>query len=207
MASLHVGARDKRELRRLRDGSGHAMSASFDTKTGGLSDMEALGGDEAEDAEIDSVWNTTYKLNYNQTNSAARGNPALQLPIIKGRTRHGTRGAPNTLAMTFPPPMLPNKVDFYTLKQKLSTPHGVNIGGLAGKLYPDRKSLTVSLVQTSRYDFQLMSPPRKAPTAEELAVTPAANNASTIRFLGLTLPGMEVPIMSRLNSKFKMPEF
>jgi hypothetical protein len=25
--------------------------------------------------------------------------------------------------------------------------------------------------------------------------------------LGLTLPGMEVPIMSRMNSKFKMPEF
>ena len=54
-----------------------------------------------------------------------------------------------------------------------------------------------------------MSPEKakKEEDEDEDEVEPAEQNASTIRFLGLTLPGMEVPIMSRMNSKFKMPEF
>ena len=64
------------------------------------------------------------------------------------------------------------------------------------------------MVQTSRDDFKLMNPPVKQEKDEdEEEVEEAPANSSTIRFLGLTLPGMEVPIMSRMNSKFKMPEF
>ena len=61
---------------------------------------------------------------------------------------------------------------------------------------------------TSRYDFKLMNPPSKAVAAEHAgAVEPAAANASTIRFLGLTLPGVEVPIMSRTHSTMGLPTF
>ena len=84
----------------------------------------------------------------------------------------------------------------------------LNVGNLPEMLYPERAPPHKSLSQTSRYDFKLMNPPSKAVAAEDAgAVEPAAANASTIRFLGLTLPGVEVPIMSRTHSTMGLPTF
>ena len=142
-----------------------------------------------------------------------RGKRVTPPPIPGRKTNFHHRSDPFTPSSTYPPrngaaANGPSKLEFATLKSRLTSPKGVSIGPLAQQLYPDRVPLAKSLVQTSRYDFKLMSPPEKAKKEEdEDEVEPAEQNASTIRFLGLTLPGMEVPIMSRMNSKFKLPEF
>lgn len=198
-----LAQRQKRLLRRLNTGEDLAMSPHFNLATGGMEEEEE--GHEDEEVAVDSVWNTTYMQNYNQFNSSMSKSPPLQLPPIKGRKQYGAQ----VMAKTYPIPG-PGKLEFATLRARLNAPKGVHIGPLADQLYPLRSPGSKSMVQTSRYDFKLMSPPKppkKADDFDEEELEPAAPNSSTIRFLGLTLPGMEVPIMSRLNSKFKMPEF
>lgn len=209
-----LAQRQKKFIRKLRTGREGASSPHFNPAMGGTepddADLEEEDEEEERRAEGDSVWNTTYKMNFNQSNSASAGNPALQLPPIAGRRQFRTLPSGAYSSRSAPAVVLngPGKLEFAALKSRLASPRGVNIGTLAQQLYPERSLPTKSLVQTSKYDFKLMSPPEKGKGEEqEEALEDVAAGTSTIRFLGLTLPGMEVPIMSRTNSKFKMPDF
>eukprot|EP00740_Mantoniella_antarctica_P004421 CAMPEP_0181361914 /NCGR_PEP_ID=MMETSP1106-20121128/7639_1 /TAXON_ID=81844 /ORGANISM="Mantoniella antarctica, Strain SL-175" /LENGTH=236 /DNA_ID=CAMNT_0023475657 /DNA_START=204 /DNA_END=914 /DNA_ORIENTATION=- len=211
-STLHfLALRHKRVMRRLRTGQELAVSPHFNIASGGLGD----GGEDAEagsPTEEDSVWHTTYKMNYNQANSSSAGLVSLHLPAIKARKHQHHGGNSPSFGTTYPVPISvtahgPSKAEFATLRGRLASPRGVNIGPLAQQLYPARAQVPRSLVQTSRYDFKLLNPAAAAKDVDEEPIDPAASNAYTKQFLGLTRHGMEVPIMSRTNSTFKMPDF
>ena len=104
-STLHfLAERQKKLMRRLRTGEELAASPHFNFVTGGIDEFaeeeDKPWGPEKKHPEEDSVWNTTYKMNFNQSNSASAGLTALHLPPISGRKQLVSR---EIVSRTYPP--------------------------------------------------------------------------------------------------------
>lgn len=140
------------------------------------------------DGEVLSIYSTSYHESYNSRNSTT-------LPKIK-------KGA------LYTPPPTPQ--EFYHVKNRLATPAGVSVGKLADPLFPERPRPKTSLLSVSRWNFKLYGGTMGSSLqhhggkyADNKDTSTWHDTTSSIRFIGGTLPGIEVPVLSRLNSTMR----
>jgi len=140
------------------------------------------------DGDILSIYSTSYHESYNTRNSTV-------LPKIK-------KGA------IYTPPPTPQ--EFYHVKNRLSTPAGVTVGKLADPIFPVRPRPQTSLLSMSRWTFKLYGGAMGSSLqhhggkyADQKDTSTWHDTTSSIRFIGGTLPGIEVPVLSRINSNMK----